>query len=315
MNQKLMLNTEYLPKNDTIFSIMFSDKTLFAALFAALIGESIEPTEVLSQASIVSENIDQQGIRLDTYGMDSNGRSFSADMQNKYFRKYVANRTIFYASKLISRQTVTDYKYEELKQVAVSFILTSKEKSPPVEIVRMYNQNNELYSDLITLYNVYVPTAIHAADNEVDPVVKMFSIFFAITTQEELDRFSETYREDPLANLILRKYGEAINHPHLDEIARKEYFQMKSYEQLHMELLEEKENMKAEAEQVKAEAEQVKAEAEQVKAEKAQLVAQQIAIAEALYAAGKTPEQIAEIMRVTVDKVYVLLRSDNPPEN
>ena len=46
------LNSKFLPKNDVIFSIMFADKELFSQLLTSVIGEPVDPIEVISQANI-----------------------------------------------------------------------------------------------------------------------------------------------------------------------------------------------------------------------------------------------------------------------
>ena len=235
------LNSKFLPRNDVIFSIMFADKELFSQLLTSVIGEPVDPIEVISQANITKENTEHNNIRLDTYAVEASGRSLSADMQNTYSQQYIENRTVYYACRLIARQKVENLQYENLKQVAVSFILTSKKnKQAPVEIVRMYRENDKehIYSGLITIYNVFIPSVVRAEDNTVSESLKIFAHFFSINTQDDLNNFVQTYKNYPLASLLMLRYSEAVNRMDLDQIIGKEYFTMKSAEALKMEYLE-----------------------------------------------------------------------------
>ena len=239
--EQFKLNSKFLPRNDVIFSIMFADKELFSQLLTSVIGEPVDPIEVISQANITKENTEHNNIRLDTYAVEASGRSLSADMQNTYSQQYIENRTVYYACRLIARQKVENLQYENLKQVAVSFILTSKKnKQAPVEIVRMYRENDKehIYSGLITIYNVFIPSVVRAEDNTVSESLKIFAHFFSINTQDDLNNFVQTYKNYPLASLLMLRYSEAVNRMDLDQIIGKEYFTMKSAEALKMEYLE-----------------------------------------------------------------------------
>ena len=220
------LNSKFLPRNDVIFSIMFADKELFSQLLTSVIGEPVDPIEVISQANITKENTEHNNIRLDTYAVEASGRSLSADMQNTYSQQYIENRTVYYACRLIARQKVENLQYENLKQVAVSFILTSK------------NDKEHIYSGLITIYNVFIPSVVRAEDNTVSESLKIFAHFFSINTQDDLNNFVQTYKNYPLASLLMLRYSEAVNRMDLDQIIGKEYFTMKSAEALKMEYLE-----------------------------------------------------------------------------
>ena len=249
------LNSKFLPKNDVIFSIMFADKELFSQLLTSVIGEPVDPIEVISQANITKENTEHNNIRLDTYAVEPSGRSLSADMQNTYSQQYIENRTVYYACRLISRQKVENLQYENLRQVAVSFILTSKKNNQaPVEIVRMYRENDRehIYSGLITIYNVFVPSVVQAEDDTVSEPLKIFAHFFSITDQDDLNNFVQTYKDSPLTTLLMLKYSEAVNRVDLDQIIGKEYFTMKSAEALKMEYLEK--NKQADARLAQADA-------------------------------------------------------------
>ncbi len=229
----------------------------------------VDPIEVISQANITKENTEHNNIRLDTYAVESSGRSLSADMQNTYSQKYIENRTVYYACRLISRQKVENLQYEDLRQVAVSFILTSKKNNQaPVEIVRMYRENDKehVYSGLITIYNVFVPSVVEAEDGTVSESLKIFSHFFSITDQNDLNNFVQTYKNHPLTSLLMIRYSKAINRVDLDQITGKEYFTMKSAEALKMEYLEKNKQVDVKLEQADARLEQADARLEQADA-------------------------------------------------
>ena len=104
----------------------------------------------------------------------------------------------------------------------------------------MYRENDKehIYSGLITIYNVFIPSVVRAEDNTVSESLKIFAHFFSINTQDDLNNFVQTYKNYPLASLLMLRYSEAVNRMDLDQIIGKEYFTMKSAEALKMEYLE-----------------------------------------------------------------------------
>ena len=56
--------------------------------------------------------------------------------------------------------------------------------------------------------------------------------------EQTLNNFVQTYKNYPLASLLMLRYSEAVNRMDLDQIIGKEYFTMKSAEALKMEYLE-----------------------------------------------------------------------------
>ena len=101
----------------------------------------------------------------------------------------------------------------------------------------MYRENDKehIYSGLITIYNVFIPSVVRAEDNTVSESLKIFAHFFSINTQDDLNNFVQTYKNYPLASLLMLRYSEAVNRMDLDQIIGKEYFTMKSAEALKME--------------------------------------------------------------------------------
>ncbi len=231
----LFYNEKYPPRNDLIFAIMFSGrdtgKVLFAELLKSVTGHTLNTEEVLSQANYPPENIDHNYIRFDTYAKDSNGTIYSIDLQNTYAEQLIKNRTIYYACRAIAGQTVNKGAYHQLNEVVVSFIMTKKDNAEPVEIIHLYNQNHEIYSQLLTLYNVYVPSVNADEKGNIEQNLKIFSEFFSADSQESLEKFYEKYSQSILANQLLSLYNEAIGRDDLDILIGKEYFDMKITEQ------------------------------------------------------------------------------------
>ena len=109
--------------------------------------------------------------------------------------------------------------------------MTKKNNAEPVEVIHLYNQNHEIYSGLLTLYNVYVPSVNTAKQENVEPNLKIFSEFFSIDSQKSLEDFYQKYSDSTLANQLLILYNEAIGRDSLDIMTGKEFFDMKITEQ------------------------------------------------------------------------------------
>ena len=220
---------DYLPRNDVVFSIMFGNMELFAALLKAVTGHTLKAKEVISQASVTPDNVEHNYIRFDTFAKDENGTIYSMDMQNTYSEILIKNRTVYYACRSVSGQTVKKGEYDKLNKVVISFIMTGKSNTLPVEIVRLYNQNNELYTDLFTLYNVYIPTVNQ--NESVNEELKIFSEFFSVSAEEQMEQFIQAHFENDLGKKLILLYGKVICRNDLNLIQEGEYFDMKISEQ------------------------------------------------------------------------------------
>ena len=131
---------------------------------------------------------------------------------------------------------------------------------------------------LTTTNNVFVPSVVQVEDDTVSEPLKIFTHFFSITDQDDLNKFVQTYKDDPLTALLMLKYSEAVNRVDLDQIIGKEYFTMKSAEALKMEYLEKNKQVDVKLEQADARLgqadarlEQADARLEQINIEKNQL--------------------------------------------
>ena len=230
MEIEIQFHEKYRPRHDLIFSIMFEDVYLFTVLLRAATGHEIMTEKVYSQASLTPENIYGSFIRFDNFSPDQkDGTLYSLDLQNTYAEELLKNRTIYYACRGLSGQKVIKGNYQHLNKVVVSFIMTKKKNSQPIEIISLYNQNYEKYSDLLTLYNVYVPSVRQS--NVVDADLKIFAAFFSVESYEEMVKFYNDYKYNPLAIKLILQYNKALGYDNLDSLAEKEFFNMKITEE------------------------------------------------------------------------------------
>ena len=243
---EIPFSKEYPPRNDVVFSIMFGERDLFARLLKTVTGHELQSKDVFSQANVKPENVEHNYIRFDTYSRETDGTIYSLDMQKKKMKKLVRNRTVYYSCRCISSQTIRDGEYHKLNKVAVSFVMTSASGSAPVEKVQLYNQNHELYSDLITLYNVYIPTVLNEQE-KCDPELVMLSEFFSIDDSLQMEGFMKKYAGNELAEMLIISYSKAILKSDIAEISEREYFNMKiSEERINQAYSEGKEEGRAE---------------------------------------------------------------------
>jgi hypothetical protein len=92
----------------------------------------------------------------------------------------------------------------------------------------------ELYSDLLTIYEVYVPTAIK---QKVEGDLYVFARFFNIRTAKELGEFAEELGENTLAKQLAAGYTEVFNMGRYATITNleEEAFWLKSDEEIYSE--------------------------------------------------------------------------------
>ena len=223
---------DYPPRHDVVFSIMFGEMELFSALLKSVTGHVLDAEEVISQASVTPDNVEQNDIRFDTFAKDKNNTVYSLDLQNTYSEELIRNRTVYYGCRSIAGQTVLKGNYDKLKKVVVSFIMTKKyKKDTPIETVRLCDDKGNVYSELLTLHNVYVPAVNRANDDAVNKDLKIFSAFFSVNSEEKMMEFIDLYKNDDLGEKLISSYSKAILRGDLQTIKGKEYFDMKISEQ------------------------------------------------------------------------------------
>ena len=231
MQMDFPFREDYPPRNDIVFSIMFGDMELFSLLLKTVTGHTLNAKEIISQASVTPDNVEHNYIRFDTFAKDENGTIYSIDLQNTYSETLIKNRTIYYACRAISSQTVEKGCYEKLNKVVVSFIMTSKKNKLPVEVITMQNQEHENYSDLLTLHNIYTKSVNQSENIGINSDLKIFSEFFSINTTEEMEKFMKNYSDTETGKRLIHLYSKAIIKDDLNNIKEREYFGMKITEQ------------------------------------------------------------------------------------
>jgi hypothetical protein len=130
------IDMKYLPGNDRVFGVMFSDKELYKALLKAIFNKDFELLEntPVTQAQ-KTEDARRNLIKLDTFAITDNG-IFSIDMQKKdNIKNRILARSMYYTCRLISTQPVEDMKYEKLQPVAVVFVM-QEAKNPKSNGIR-----------------------------------------------------------------------------------------------------------------------------------------------------------------------------------
>ena len=178
----------------------------------------------------------------------------------------------------------------------------------------MYRENDKehIYSGLITIYNVFIPSVVRAEDNTVSESLKIFAHFFSINTQDDLNNFAQTYKNYPLASLLMLRYSEAVNRMDLDQIIGKEYFTMKSAEALKMEYLEKNKQADAILAQLDKEIEQLDKDIaerlEQADTRLAQADEKLVQADEKLAQANAEKNKLQESIKAFSDKIVLIVK-------
>ena len=112
--------------------------------------------------------------------------------------------------------------------------------------------------------------------------------------EQTLNNFVQTYKNYPLASLLMLRYSEAVNRMDLDQIIGKEYFTMKSAEALKMEYLEK--NKQADARLAQADEKLVQADEKLVQAD------------EKLAQANAEKNKLQESIKAFSDKIVLIVK-------
>ena len=149
------------------------------------------------------------------------GRIVTLDLQRKYIKDRVRKRTVYYACREISSQEVKHGKYENLKNVIVTFLLTEaslKHTSDDSCIVLKNNVTNELYTSILTIHEVNIK---HIDDKNAEEL-QILKRFFEIENQSDFDKFSHDYGNTDYGKLLLNSYIETIREDTLLDSLEKE---------------------------------------------------------------------------------------------
>jgi hypothetical protein len=209
--------------SDLMFSAMFERQSLFEALVEAATGIRPQLTEKpLSQVAyqppkFLSRNAEARRVneRLDTVRVDvqADGENgvFTADMQRRFSDKNIQNRSVFYACRAFSSQSVPGNRYEDLNPVHVTFIMSGKNRAHPIERLTLVNETTGERSGLLNMVNVFVPAVVE--DPELggkNHNLWVFSRFFAVKTQEQANQFETEFGDEPLGKELLMAYANAV---------------------------------------------------------------------------------------------------------
>ena len=188
---KIAVNPSHLPASSKVFSVMFYCKELAEAVIQAIVGEDVELLDPLVEHRNDILKAYESCIWTDVYTKSLDGRTFTLDMQRTYKRKRSRNRKVYYAAKELATQEVKDMRHERLRQVSITFIYeenTTPEASSIAKIQLADTSTKEVYSDLLTLYEVNLNKI--SDGNPSSETILALSAFLTITTNENLCDFA-----------------------------------------------------------------------------------------------------------------------------
>lgn len=99
-------NKKYLPKSDVVFTVMFLNKELCERTLQAILGESIELVDIVAESKNDMHKAALNAIYFDIKTKAVDRRIVTLDLQRKYIKDRVRNRTVYYACREISSQEV-----------------------------------------------------------------------------------------------------------------------------------------------------------------------------------------------------------------
>jgi hypothetical protein len=222
---KLNFHEHFSPSHDVVFGIMFSDRDLFCRLVFAATGDKIEiENDPLTQATLQEKDVLLNKIRFDILSHEQNKKIYSLDMQRTYTKAQQERRIVFYACRALSTQNVKDMAYDKLDPVHVSFILTSHRDKRAVRHIKLCDiDTHEIFDDLLSLTQIYVPTVLKTYNKEND--LYIFAKFFKIANQKAADYFAKEFETHELGKELIVMYNDAVaNIQQLEKIEDLPYF-------------------------------------------------------------------------------------------
>ena len=242
-------NKKYLPKSDVVFTVMFLNKELCERTLQAILGESIELVDIVAESKNDMHKAALNAIYFDIKTKAVDRRIVTLDLQRKYIKDRVRNRTVYYACREISSQEVKHGKYENLKNVIVTFLLTEaslKHTSDDSCIVLKNNVTNELYTNILTIHEVNIK---HIDDKNAEEL-QILKQFFEIENQSDFDKFSHDYGNTDYGKLLLNSYIETIREDTLlDSLEKEDKYMIRLTDE---ERLQEREEGRQEGEKTKS---------------------------------------------------------------
>lgn len=206
----MKFNSKFLPRNDTVFTVMFLDKALCEKTLEMIMGEKIDLVNIVAEFKNDLRLAALNSIFFDIKTRSTDGRIITLDLQRQYSKERIRNRTVYYACREVSIQMVKDSAYENLKNVAVTFILTQApllHTSENSEIMLIDKKTHEIYTELMKIYEVNIK---HISDlSSVN--MRILKAFFEIENEDMFNLFVQNYKENEYAEMLLINYEKAID--------------------------------------------------------------------------------------------------------
>lgn len=206
---QMSFHANYLPKSDVVFTVMFlkCEKTL-----EAITGEQIELIDIAAEYKNDLHKAALNSIYFDIKTRAVDGRIVTLDLQRVYSKDRIKNRTIFYACREIASQKVEKSKYENLKSVIVTFVLTEaplKHTTFHKKIELVDQTTGKVYSDLLTIHEINIRHISKKHSQE----LQILRQFFEIDTETSYQKFVSSYAQTQLGALLLEAYDDAVSDP------------------------------------------------------------------------------------------------------
>ncbi len=236
LNGTIKLNTELLPNNDRVFTVMFHNNILTETVIHAVTGNNVKFEDISEEFRANPKKAYSTTTRTDIRSKTIPGDEiYSLDLQRRYYKKRITARTVYYASREISAQNVKDSRYEGLKSVTVVFLLDvpNAYDMPEIgEIMHRYSHDYRIYSDLMKIYEVNFKK-ITEKSNVPDELLQL-KYFFEIDCDEKLRQYVSTYKSD-FAELLVSEYFFATSEDSIvKQLEEADYFMYKSREEAYI---------------------------------------------------------------------------------
>ena len=206
----MSFHANYLPKSDVVFTVMFLNKELCEKTLEAITGEQIELIDIAAEYKNDLHKAALNSIYFDIKTRAVDGRIVTLDLQRVYSKDRIRNRTIFYACREIASQKVEKSKYENLKSVIVTFLLTEaplKHTTFNRKIKLVDQTTRKVYSDLLTIHEINIRHISKKHSQE----LQIIRQFFEIDTEKSYQKFVSVYAQTQLGALLLEAYDEAVS--------------------------------------------------------------------------------------------------------
>ena len=208
----MSFNPNYLPKSDVVFTVMFLKKELCEKTLETIVGEHIELVDIAAEYKNDLHKAALNSIYFDIKTRAVDGRIVTLDLQRVYSKDRIRNRTIYYACREIAFQKVDKSKYENLKSVIVTFLLTEaplKHTTFNRKIKLIEETTGKVYSDLLTIHEINIKHISKKHSQE----LQILKHFFEIDTEKKYQKFVSSYAQTQLGALLLKIYDETVSDP------------------------------------------------------------------------------------------------------